>query len=79
MMLAGKAGAGDFGQHLADHAAQRVLGEDVVADQIFSHMPANPRCPARQIGAVTAPEKEVEASVARCLRTPPYGANRQGL
>ena len=37
MMVAGQAGARDFGQHLAHHAAQRVLGENVVADVVVSH------------------------------------------
>ena len=38
MMLTGQPGARDLGQNLADHPAQRVLGEDVISDQIFCHL-----------------------------------------
>ena len=34
MMLARQAGLGDLGQHLADDAAQRVLGQEIVADEV---------------------------------------------
>ena len=38
MMLAGQALVlGGVGQHVADHAAQRLLGQDVVADVIDGH------------------------------------------
>jgi hypothetical protein len=37
MMVAGQAGARDLAQHLAHHPAQRVLGQNVVADVIVSH------------------------------------------
>ena len=38
MMLTRQPGARDLGEHLADHPAQGVLGEDVVSDQIFCHL-----------------------------------------
>ena len=38
VMLARQAGAGDLLKHLADDAAQRLLGENVVADQVFAHL-----------------------------------------
>ena len=71
MMLAGQAGARHLGHDLADDAAKRVLGEDVVAYLVVGHGPGMPKRGAR------APEKKMEASVARCLRTPPYDANRK--
>ena len=37
MMLARQALLGGVGEHLAHHAAQRVLGQDVVADVIDGH------------------------------------------
>ena len=37
MMVAGQAGARDLGQHLAHDAAQRLLGENVVADVVVGH------------------------------------------
>ena len=37
MMVAGQALLGGVGQHVAHHAAQRVLGENVVADVIDGH------------------------------------------
>ena len=37
MMLAGQAVLGGVGQHVAHHAAQRVLGQEVVADVIDGH------------------------------------------
>ena len=38
MMVAGKAGARDFGQDLAHDAAQRLLGQNVVADVVVGHV-----------------------------------------
>ena len=37
MMLARQAVLGGVGEHLAHHAAQRVLGQDVVADVVGGH------------------------------------------
>ena len=55
-------------QHFAHDAFQRVLHQKIVADQVFTT--GHKRALA---------ETKVEASVARCLRTPPYGANRKGF
>src|SRR6185312_9214337 len=69
VMRAWKPGAGDLGQHLADDAAQRVLGKDVVADEILGH-----QCRFAPSALTSSARKtKVEASVARCLRTPPDG------
>ena len=90
MMLAGHALVlAGFGQHVADHAAQRLLDQNVVADVIDGHE-ALRRLPDDDANAATAkwhPRRQsrpnigdaevgrkVEASVARCLRTPPDGA-----
>ena len=88
MMVAGQPVLGGIGQHVADHAAQRVLDQNVVADVIDGHGALEiSRCDARlNIGRVADSsesrpsgksielKEKVEASVARCLRTPPNGA-----
>ena len=90
MMLAGHALVlGRLGQHIADHAAQRLLDQNVVADVVDRHeelkCSANAmltRQPPNGIASgsavhnigVWSGKKKVEASVARCLRTPPDGA-----
>jgi hypothetical protein len=43
MVVAGQAGLGDFRQNLADHAAQRILHQNVIADHVFSHARSGPR------------------------------------
>ena len=75
MMVAGQAACGDVGEHLAHDAAQRVLGEQVVADEVESWTSDTPIPGAH----ATREKVKVEASVARCLRTPPESANRSGL
>ena len=37
-MVAGEAGARDLGQDLAHDAAQRLLGQNVVADVVVGHV-----------------------------------------
>ena len=66
VVLAGQAGLRHLGKHFAHEAAQGVLGEHVVADEVFGH-----RREGSAAGAPLATKGKVEASVARCLRTPP--------
>ena len=91
-MMKWKLGPRDFGKHLADNAAERLLGQDVVADQVFGHVllllrMGNPhaahitaradaiqgqsghRMPTRRRSDQQG--RKMQASVARCLRTPP--------
>ena len=97
MVLAGQAVLGGVGEHVAHHAAQRLLGQKIVADVVGCHWfdsqavtaradslermltrlgVAVSRCGQFRQACVTTPRsvKKVEASVARCLRTPPDGA-----
>ena len=73
MMLAGQAVARRIRQHASHHAAKSVLRQKIVADVIRAHC-APVRGPYQ---AGPQARKKVEASVARCLRTPPAGATRQ--
>ena len=57
------------GEDLANHALERVLHQKVVADEVLRHS---------RTGSEEREEK-VEASVARRLRAPPYGATRKDL
>ena len=75
MMLAGQAGLDDFAQSRAHHSPERFLRQKVVTHQILSHSPVPNK---RFIGYNTRAGKVevikmkgVQASVARCLRTPP--------
>ncbi|GMB80718.1 hypothetical protein NN6n1_15000 [Shinella zoogloeoides] len=83
----------NFGQNLANDAAQRVLGENVVANVVLRHPFLSFFLPLysgilrllhafRHESSGTAIDhfkglEKVKASVARCLRTPPAGATRQ--
>ena len=64
MVFARKPVLAGIDQHLAHDTLQGVLHQEIVADQVF---PGHERALA---------ETKVEASVARCLRTPPNGATR---
>ncbi|GAA0029023.1 hypothetical protein BROWWM01_31550 [Bradyrhizobium ottawaense] len=90
MVLARQALGRGIGQHLPQHAAQRVAGQHIVSDMIGRHggpvaspKPDRADSPSRNStapdGSAGVPAGEeikskVEASVARCLRTPPNGA-----
>ena len=78
MVLAGEAGLGDFGHDLSHDAARRFLQKDVVSNVILSHVAAGIRWPPYQPqrGPISRTKREklrrkMQASVARCLRTPP--------
>ena len=90
MMLAGKAILGDVGKHRAHDAAQGRLREDIVANVIEGH---GGRYDERKTDSslmikaqtdsvlcrASSVLQKVEASVARCLRTPPDAAKTPGL
>src|SRR6516225_9937172 len=69
MMLARYALAHRIAEHAAHHAFERVLHEEIIADQVGRHV-------ARVSAARCA---KAEASVAGRLQTPPYAAKRKGL
>src|SRR5690242_20422198 len=91
MMISGQPLLRRVLQDRAHHAAQGILGKKIVAevidshgnqrtdvrDQMSEHRPAADSCPlSSDIWPLTS---EVEASVARCLRTPPEAAKTSGL
>ncbi|BAQ49645.1 hypothetical protein Maq22A_1p37310 (plasmid) [Methylobacterium aquaticum] len=73
MVLAGQAVARRIAQNLAHDVAQGILHQEIVANQIVCHQPLP------GAASLAGREFEVEASVARCLRTPPIRCYPVGL
>ncbi len=82
MMGAREAVTPDVGEDAPHDAAQGLLHHEIVADQISGHSRSVAKIPGKANAAdqrVEAGNEEVEASVARRLRAPPYGATRKDL